>query len=68
MPAYQLYPLQHGERLEPRQMLFYDDRAALRRAIGPQFQEGCEVWQGGRFVGRVHGPVGPPVLGLEPHD
>jgi hypothetical protein len=55
MPAYQFYRLAHGGvHSEPASMILFDDRAAVRRALGEEFPDGCDVWQGQRFVGRLH--------------
>ena len=58
MPAYQLHRLTHpaGDP-EPIIAVFFADAAAMRFAMGSRFPEGCDVWEGARFVGRVHRPT-----------
>lgn len=38
-------------------VVFYSDEAAMRFAMRDSFAEGCDVWQGQRYVGRVHRPA-----------
>lgn len=58
MPVYQLHRLIHpGGDPDPALELFYGDEAAIRFAMGGTFSEGCDIWQGGRYVGRVHSPA-----------
>ena len=58
MPAYQLHRLSPaGGDPEPTVQVFLNDDAAMRCAMGERFAQGCDVWQGQRFVGRAHGPA-----------
>lgn len=55
MPAYRFYDLTPPDPEEIWQCAFYSDGAAMAwgfRRAGPG---GIEVWQGERFVGRLHG-------------
>lgn len=55
MPAYQLHRLAYaGGDPEPAIEVFFNDEAAMRCAMGERFAGGCDVWQGARYVGRVH--------------
>lgn len=55
MPKYQFHRLpEGGQDPEPLEMTLFDDTAAMRRAIGDEFPDGCDLWQGERFVGRFH--------------
>ena len=55
MPAYQLHRLSHpGGDPEPTSKMFHGDEAAMRFAMRDDFADGCDVWQGQRYVGRVH--------------
>ena len=60
MPVYQLHRLTHptGDP-DPAVEVFYGDDAAIRFAMGEEFPSGCDVWQGDRYVGRVHRPAQP---------
>lgn len=61
MPAYHLHRLSHpGGDPSPAVEIFHSDAAAMRWAIGASFSGGCDVWQGHRYVGRVHGPTDNP--------
>ena len=59
MPLYHLHDLR-GVRgdIDPVSHMFHGDDAAMRYAMRPDFPAGCDVWRGGRFVGRVHRPAG----------
>lgn len=64
MPAYRFYDLTPPEPEEIGHEAFFSDGAAMAwgfRRAGPG---GIEVWQGERFVGRLHGAdaqaAGPP--------
>ena len=60
MPAYHLHRLSEpGGDPSPTLLIVYCDEAAMRWAIGAAFPGGCDVWQGHRYVGRVHGPADP---------
>ncbi|HYE47413.1 MAG TPA: hypothetical protein VEA44_16735 [Caulobacter sp.] len=55
MPAYRFYDLTPPEPEAMSQGVFFSDAAAMTwgfRRAGPG---GIEVWQGDRFVGRLHG-------------
>ena len=55
MPAYQFYRLARGgTHSEVTSLVLFDDRAAVRWAVSDAFPHGCDVWQGPRFVGRMH--------------
>ena len=54
MPVYSFYRLPNLEG-EPLRAAFFADDAAGRYALGTSFSEGCDLWQGSRFVGRFHG-------------
>jgi hypothetical protein len=55
MPKYQLHRLpEGGGDLHPVEMVLFNDTAAMRRAMTDEFPDGCDVWQGQRFVGRFH--------------
>lgn len=57
MPAYHFHRLSFpGGDPAPRVEVFYADDAAMRWVIGGAMSGGCDVWQGQRYVGRVHGP------------
>ncbi len=62
MPKYQFHRLPEvGKDAEPIEQVLFDDTAALRRAIGAEFPDGCDVWQDSRFVGRFHRAAGRAV-------
>ena len=55
MPKYQFHRLpEGGQDTAPLEQILFDDSAAMRRAMGVDFPDGCDVWQGPRFVGRFH--------------
>ena len=60
MPRYHLYRLPEAGDAAPVEDSFFSDAAAIRRAIGPAFPYGCDVWQGQRYVGRFHGAAAGP--------
>jgi hypothetical protein len=73
MRHYQLFPFSaDGRLLDAVQRDFDNDPLAIRHAIAGGFPNGCELWEGFRFVGRFHGatpaeaptpaPVAPRVL------
>lgn len=53
MPQYRFYDL-NADRAENEQMKLFDDHVAIRRAISERYPQGCEIWEGERFVGRFH--------------
>lgn len=58
MPVYHLHRLTHpGGDPDPAVEVFYGDEAAIRFAMSGIFSDGCDVWQGARYVGRVHRPA-----------
>lgn len=57
MPAYQIHRLIPGGDPTPHTKAFFSDAAAIRFTMRSPFQEGCDLWQGARYVGRVHPPV-----------
>ena len=59
MPAYQIHRLIPGGDPTPHTKVFFSDAAAIRFAMGALFQDGCDLWQGARYVGRVHRPAAP---------
>jgi hypothetical protein len=74
MRHYQLFPFNPAGRLLDAVSLDCEtDGRAIGRAIDGAFPNGCELWEGFRFVGRFHGaavkdetvsrpPVPPRVL------
>lgn len=55
MPAYRFYRLEQAQaQPEVTTLVLFNDLAAIRRAVTEAFPEGCDVWQGQRFVGRFH--------------
>ncbi len=60
MPAYQFYRLSNGVAQPSAQdVVLFNDAATLKYAMRADFPDGCDVWQGTRFVGRFHRPVTP---------
>ena len=57
VPAYQFYSLPRTEASAPMEQAFYNDRVALSWGLRSGGENGVEVWQGSRFIGRVHGRV-----------
>ena len=56
MRHYQIFPFSpEGRLLEAVSLDFDADAAAIRRCIQGEFANGCELWEGFRFVGRFHG-------------
>jgi len=56
MPAYRFYGLTASAPEEMTVGLFYSDGAAMTWGFSRAGASGVEVWQGARFVGRLHGP------------
>ena len=55
MPAYRFYRLEQAqEQVKVTTLVLFNDVAAIRRAVTKAFPQGCDVWQGQRFVGRFH--------------
>ena len=60
MPAYQFYRLSNGlAESSASDVVLYNDAAAITRAMAEAFPDGCDVWQGTRFVGRFHRAAAP---------
>jgi hypothetical protein len=56
MRHYQFFPFNaDGRLLDAIPIDLDNDAHAIRRAIDPEFPNGCELWEGFRFVGRFHG-------------
>jgi len=63
MRHYQFFPFSaEGRLLDVVPIDLESDAGAIRRAIDAEFPNGCELWEGFRFVGRFHGAVAKPVL------
>ena len=67
MRHYQLFPFSpEGRLLDCVDLDAENDPRAIARAIDGEFPNGCELWEGFRFVGRFHGaavaarPAAPP--------
>jgi len=60
MRHYQIFPFSaDGRLLDAVALDFETDARAIRRAIDADFPNGCELWEGFRFVGRFHGAAQP---------
>ena len=58
MRHYQIFPFSAEGRLSEAVSLDFDsDVRAIRHVIEGGFPNGCELWEGFRFVGRFHGAV-----------
>lgn len=58
MRHYQIFPFNADGRLcDAVPLDFETDARAIRHAIEGGFPNGCELWEGFRFVGRFHGAV-----------
>jgi hypothetical protein len=56
MRYYQFVPFSaEGRLLDAVSLDLETDARAMRRAIEPEFPNGCELWEGFRFLGRFHG-------------
>jgi hypothetical protein len=55
MPAYRFYTLPRGHGDSPIEQAFYADRVAMSWAFRRAEAAGIEIWEGSRFVGRLHG-------------
>jgi len=61
MRHYQFFPFStEGRLLDAIPIDMDTDARAIRRAIDPEFPNGCELWEGFRFVGRFHGAAAKP--------
>lgn len=61
MRRYQFFPFDFDGRL--REVMEADadsDARAIHRALEAEFPNGCELWEGLRFVGRFHGAAAGP--------
>ena len=56
MPAYRFYDLTPSEPEEVARAAFFSDGAAMTWGFSRAGPAGVEVWEGARFVGRLHGP------------
>jgi hypothetical protein len=54
VPAYRFYTLPRDHAAAPREATFFDDRTALLWGFRSAGLTGVEVWEGSRFVGRIH--------------
>ena len=61
MPAYRFYTLSRADD-PPTERTFYNDRVAMSWAFKTAGAEGVEIWQGSRFVGRLHAGAQPHAL------
>lgn len=59
MPLYRFYRLPRSDRDQPVERTFYKDSVAMRWAFRQADADGVEVWQGVRFVARLHGGAAP---------
>jgi hypothetical protein len=60
MRHYQLFPFSDdGRLLDAVSLDLESDVRAIHRAIQGEFPNGCELWEGFRFIGRFHGAVTP---------
>jgi hypothetical protein len=68
MRHYQLFPFSaDGRLLDAVSLDLENDVRAIRRAIEGEFPNGCELWEGFRFIGRFHGAVkAPEPVAVEP--
>ncbi len=61
MPRYHFHRLpEAGGDTHPVERAHFSDAAAMRHAIGPDFPDGCDLWQGERYVGRFHAAAAGP--------
>ena len=56
MPAYRFYDLTPPDPEEVARAAFFSDGAAMTWGLRRAGPGGVEVWQGARFVGRLHAP------------
>lgn len=58
MRHYQIFAFNpDGRLLDAVALDFENDARAITRVIDGGFPNGCELWEGFRFVGRFHGAV-----------
>jgi hypothetical protein len=61
MRHYQFFPFSaEGRLLDAVPIDLENDARAIRRAIDQEFPNGCELWEGFRFLGRFHGAAAQP--------
>jgi len=58
MPLYRFHALASGDDA-PIERVFFSDQVALRWAFRTTDAGGVDVWQGSRFVARLHAGVAP---------
>jgi hypothetical protein len=57
MGQYQFFRVERGGgRGEAVSQSLPDDAEAIRRALSGDYPDGCELWDGFRFMGRFYGP------------
>lgn len=71
VPAYRFYSLSPSGLEQATVAVFFSDGAAMKWGFRRAGVDGIEVWQGSRFVGRLHGPDSfspedPPTPGNPP--
>lgn len=58
MRRYQFVPISvDGRRFEAVEAEIDSDARAMARALATEFPDGCELWEGMRFIGRFHRPA-----------
>ena len=70
MPAYKIYRLPLSDGSVPATGLFHNDGAAMTWGLRLGGPTGAEVWQEGRFVGRLFAgdPSATSLTGARPED
>lgn len=57
MGVYQFFRMDRaGARGDAASVSLPDDAAAIRMALSQEYRDGCELWDGFRFIGRFYGP------------
>jgi hypothetical protein len=57
MGQYQFFRMDRlGARGEAVSVSLADDVTAIRQALSGEYRDGCELWDGFRFIGRFYGP------------
>lgn len=57
MGKYQFFKMDRlGGRGEAVSVMLDDDATAIRQALSREYRDGCELWDGFRFIGRFYGP------------
>lgn len=54
MPAYRFFSLPRTDASEVTEQVFYSDSVAMLWALRSSGETGAEIWEGSRFVGRIH--------------